>query len=161
MERSKIEKILTPYFYAYYKNFFNNPEKLKSYVKFAKYLVSLTNANGKVVLDAGCGFGLLSLLFCLEGAKVIAIDLNSEKVSIATRICKLLNVKPADLEFIRGDLLNMPFTKAKFDVIICNEVISHVRNKEMFFNEVKRALRRYGLFYISDGNNSLDIIGAS
>lgn len=158
-ERAEIERTLTPYFYTYYKDLFLNPENLKSYIGFAKYIVYLTNARGKVVLDAGCGFGLLSLLFCSEGARVIAIDLDLEKVSVAAHICKLLNVKLENLEFIRGDLLNLPLREEEFDVIICNEVVSHVRDKETFFDEAKRVLRRGGKFYIRDGNNSLDFIG--
>lgn len=157
--KCEIEKVLTPYFYAYYNGFFDHPEKFESYIGFVNHIANLTNAKDKVVLDAGCGFGLISLLFCSLGAKVIGIDLNPEKVLVAHRICAVLGLKPANLQFIRGDLINMPFGTEEFDVIICNEVISHVRNKTIFLNELRRVLRRHGLLHISDGNNSLDFIG--
>ncbi len=84
--------------------------------------------SGDVVLDAGCGTGVLSLLALQAGAsKVVAID--SYDLSMAKAIAHENNWSHA-IEFIQSDLqeFDLPMTAAnQFDVILAMLYSGHPR----------------------------------
>jgi 2-polyprenyl-3-methyl-5-hydroxy-6-metoxy-1,4-benzoquinol methylase len=84
--KEDIQKEFVPYFYEYFKhNIFENPtinnnEPLRGYVETQSNLFYLADAKNKSVLDTGCGFGLISIMMYVLGAKeIIGVDINDEK----------------------------------------------------------------------------------
>lgn len=83
MERKQVEREFSPYFYTYFKSLFLDPHALTQYSLYCEHVFSLCQAKSKVVLDIGCGFGLIALhLACLGTKRVVVIDLGEEKISV-------------------------------------------------------------------------------
>ncbi len=75
------------------------------------------NFKNKIVLDIGCGTGILSILALKMGAKsVIAIDKDEWAVQNAHENCILNNIK--NIQILKGNINNIPFNK--YDFILSN-----------------------------------------
>lgn len=101
---------------------------------------------GRLVLDLGCGMGGLSTALALEGADVRPVDFNRHYCHI-TRLRGLrhrLELSPINAA---GEAL--PFPDAHFDVIMCVDVLEHVRDPEALLAEIGRCLKPGGLCQIT------------
>jgi ubiquinone/menaquinone biosynthesis C-methylase UbiE len=54
------------------------------------------------------------------------------------------------VEFVKGDIEDMPLEDNKFDVVISNCVLNLVPDKRRAFDEIKRVLKPGGHFCVSD-----------
>lgn len=103
------------------------------------------------ILDAGCGPGLYTTYLALKGYNVIGIDIDRNKIDIARKINKNTN---CDSKFLQGDLNKLPFKKEEFDLILCSDVIEHIKKDVQTIKELNRVLRNGGrLILSSTGNN--------
>jgi SAM-dependent methyltransferase/uncharacterized protein YbaR (Trm112 family) len=83
---------------------------------------SPTDIKGKLVLDAGCGHGLLSNELAKLGARVVGADI-SDSVFVASR---QFGTGPAEnLSFMQTDLTNPPLRPGSFDVVFSGGVLHH------------------------------------
>ena len=108
---------------------------------------------GKVILDAGCGFGISCVLLALMGAREVhGIDVVESKVEtfrrIASRLPHLTSLYPK-----LADVRETGYDPARFDLVLSNEAISHYHEIESFIEEAWRILKPGGMLFISDGNN--------
>ena len=81
---------------------------------------------GKLVLDAGCGFGRHTYYAAKYGAEVVGFDL-SDAVEAAYKNCRKLNV-----HIVQGDIYHLPFRK-RFDFIMSIGVLHHLPEPENGF----------------------------
>lgn len=106
---------------------------------------------GEIVLDLGSGAGndafICSKLVGNDG-KVFGLDMTEEMINKANSNKEKLNIN--NVEFIFGDIENMPLDNDKIDVVISNCVLNLVPNKEKAFGEIYRVLKSGGRFSISD-----------
>ena len=66
-------------FYKYYRIFFNDSYHLHQRLIAMEKVFDITCANEKVIIEAGCGFGLNSIIMALLGAgKVFRVDENDD-----------------------------------------------------------------------------------
>lgn len=79
---------------------------------------------GKVVLDAGCGFGRHAFYAARYGAEVVAMDWAPEAVASAQANCERLN----HVHVIQGDLRQPPFKAQAFDLVMCYGVLHHLQD---------------------------------
>lgn len=77
---------------------------------------------GKLVLDAGCGFGRHSLFAARYGAEVVAIDNSSEAVAS----CKQNLGDAARAHVIQADVAHPPLRRGTFDLVFSYGVLHHV-----------------------------------
>jgi 2-polyprenyl-3-methyl-5-hydroxy-6-metoxy-1,4-benzoquinol methylase len=101
---------------------------------------------GRLVLDLGCGMGGLSTALALEGADVRPVDFNRHYCHI-TRLRGMrygLDLSPVNAA---GEAL--PFPDAHFDVVMCVDVLEHVRDPERLVAEISRCLKPGGLCQIT------------
>ena len=156
--KEDVEREFSPYFYTYYKRLFGYPQMFEAYSRTCKHIFDVTNAKGKNVLDTGCGFGLISIHLAIFGAIVVAVDLSKERIRVFEKILRSFVPPLGNVKVINGDALEIDFKDEYFDIVICNEVISHVRDLDLFLLKMKKALKKRGVFYISDCNNRLNIV---
>ncbi len=101
------------------------------------------------ILDAGCGSGRNSLYFLNQRFDIKAIDNREAEVKTANFMSRSLAGKDM---CILGDLIQIPFEAASFDLIICSRVL-HFSDCEKGFKqmltELKRVLAPTGMLYLS------------
>jgi len=96
------------------------------------------------VLDIGCARGEQLKSYVKEGAKGYGLDI------MDLRIIK--NDKINNIQFIRGDALNLPFKDEVFDLVTAIEIIEHLPDHNQFLSDVHRILRQNGFLALSTPN---------
>ncbi|MBG0860554.1 MAG: arsenite methyltransferase [Bacteroidales bacterium] len=106
---------------------------------------------GDHVLDLGSGAGndcFVARAITGENGKIIGLDMTEQMISKAKENCSKLNFK--NVEFVLGDIEEMPFDDKQFDVVISNCVLNLVPDKSKAFSEIFRVLKTGGHFCVSD-----------
>lgn len=123
-------------------------ERARALVKIVEPYVP---AAGARVLDVGCGFGGVSIAFSQAGAHVSGIDVMLERL----RGAHIRAIEDYGLPYVTllGAMLeDLPFATQAFDVVICSDVLEHVRSKGASIREITRVLRPGGVAYVSFPN---------
>jgi SAM-dependent methyltransferase len=111
---------------------------------------------GRVVLDAGSGLGTRSMIFALLGAKrVYSVEVDEESVAVlrsnierwSGREPRLKNIEPVISEV--QDFL----PAVSPHLIYSNEILSHMDDRQSFYDYCHRVLENKGALFISDSNN--------
>lgn len=100
---------------------------------------------GERVLDACCGTGDLALAARRLGARVTGVDFSERMLERARR-------KAPDVEWVRGDVLALPFASGEFDAATVGFGVRNVENVEGALAELRRVLRagaRVGILEIT------------
>ena len=84
------------------------------------------NVSGKIVLDIGCGGGILSESMAQHGAVVTGIDLSDKALGVA-RLHLLESGSKVDYQKISAEELAAQNSN-RFDIVTCMEVLEHVPN---------------------------------
>ena len=92
---------------------------------------------GDRVLDACCGTGDLALADERAGGRVVGLDFSERMLERARR-------KSASVEWVRGDLLELPFEDASFDAATVGFGVRNVADLERSLRELRRVLRPGG-----------------
>jgi demethylmenaquinone methyltransferase/2-methoxy-6-polyprenyl-1,4-benzoquinol methylase len=94
---------------------------------------------GDRVLDACCGTGDLALAAEREGGRVTGLDFSPAMLERARR-------KSPTVDWVEGDLLELPFEAETFDVVTVGFGIRNVLDLEAALRELARVLRPGGRF---------------
>lgn len=106
---------------------------------------------GNAVLDLGSGAGndcFVARTLTGESGKVTGLDFTEEMLAKANINLGKTGFK--NIDFIKGDIENMPLPNNSFDVVISNCVLNLVPDKKKAFSEIHRVLNNGGHFCISD-----------
>jgi O-antigen biosynthesis protein len=118
------------------------------YEHLHRYAYASLFARDRKVLDLASGEGYGSHMLSEVAECVVGLEVDGDAVDHARGKYVRKN-----LEFIRGSILDIPIEGGElFDVIVCFEAIEHVRDHERLLSEVKRLLKRDGLFIVSTPN---------
>ncbi len=105
----------------------------------------------KLILDLGCGGGILSETLAEEGANILAIDQSKKLINEAKKRAKSKKLK-IDYQF--QSIKNLKGKKAKFDIILCMEVVEHIEDYRSFIKLAFECLKRDGIIIFSTINKS-------
>ncbi|HLN21869.1 MAG TPA: arsenite methyltransferase [Bacteroidales bacterium] len=106
---------------------------------------------GDNVLDLGSGAGndcFVARALAGENGKVTGLDFTPEMLKKAKENNSKLGYE--NVEFVEGDIEEIPLSSDSFDVVISNCVLNLVPDKSKAFSEIYRVLKPGGHFCVSD-----------
>ncbi len=92
---------------------------------------------GDRVLDAACGTGDLAIIAAKAGGVVVGLDFSERMLERARR-------KAPELEWVRGDLLALPFDEESFDSATVGFGVRNVADLGAALEELRRVLKPGG-----------------
>jgi SAM-dependent methyltransferase len=107
----------------------------------------LGNVSGQSLLHLQCHFGLDTLSWAKEGAKVTGIDFSGKAIEAART---LRDEADLDARFIQSDIYNLPdVLNEQFDIVFTSYgVIYWLPDLDEWANVIEQSLRPGGTFYI-------------
>ena len=116
----------------------------------SRYRWAAQIANGRKVLDAGCGTAYGSRLLAEGGAReVMGVD-----IAQCGARCRHADM-PAQVSLQAGDLRKLEFEDDTFELIVCFEVIEYVDDPLAVLDELVRVLAPGGLLLVSSPNRGV------
>ena len=120
---------------------------LAATVEFARRLGIEADA---LVLDAGSGLGGPSRYLAETfGCRVEGIDLSPDYVEIAKLLTERAGLS-AKVGHHVGDLTDLPFPNASFDLVWTQHVVMNIRDRATLYREIRRVLKPGGRFAFYD-----------
>ncbi|MDO8657208.1 MAG: class I SAM-dependent methyltransferase [Candidatus Levybacteria bacterium] len=101
------------------------------------------NKDNTKILDVGCagGWFISSIFSHFPKGKYYGIDVYKDAIIHAKKIYPHISFSCADGH-------DLPFQKETFDLVICTNVLEHVKSPERIMSEIKRVLTQSGLVII-------------
>jgi 2-polyprenyl-3-methyl-5-hydroxy-6-metoxy-1,4-benzoquinol methylase len=113
-----------------------------------RYALAQEFVKGKKVLDLASGEGYGSARLAAAAASVVGVDICKEIVAHAAKAYRRDN-----LRFLAGSMCQVPIEgEGLFDVIVCFEALEHIEEHAQLLSEVKRLLKKEGVFLVSTPN---------
>jgi len=100
---------------------------------------------GSKVLDAGCSSGYLAEQLVARGCAVIGLELDPAAGRLAERWCEQVLV--GDVE-----TMELPLAPASFDVVLCGDILEHLRDPTGALERWRPFLRPGGRLVLSTPN---------
>jgi len=97
------------------------------------------------VLDVGCSSGYLARPLTERGVRVVGVELDAEAADEARAVCEAVVV--GDVE-----TMELPFEAGSFDVVLCGDLIEHLRDPGGALARLRPFLRPGGRLVLTTPN---------
>ena len=144
------QKIFDKYYFSFRKSF--SPYLQKHYQSQITEAMALIKPGAKV-LEVGCGCGTESLWFALNGASVVGMDLETQRLAVAKERRDYIrtHIKPIDAEFIEENIFNVA-PSVGFDLVWMEQAFHHIEPREQLPAKLSALLKPGGHIVISEAN---------
>lgn len=107
-------------------------------IALAENLFDVLPKKFKSLIDVGCGDGyfLDYLSKRKKGLNLTAFDLSKKRLKKVKMHLPLIWAK-------QGNILKMPFKNESFDVVVCSEVLEHIKDYKRGLHELMRICKKY------------------
>jgi len=85
-------------------------------------------------LDAGAGDGYITNLIKKKGLEVVGLEISDVRIKNAK--------EKYNLDFVKGDVNNLPFADNSFDTVVVSEVLEHTNNIGQGLKEAIRVAKK-------------------
>jgi SAM-dependent methyltransferase len=130
------------------------PEKVARFVRFA------VPAAARLILDVGCGTGILRPHLGAVVAPTLLVELDLAELMLAENRAK--GGQP-DVAYVCGDAQRPPFRGGTFDAVLCFNALPHIPPLETTLRRLLDCLRPGGIFSVGHlmGSDTLNGFHAS
>lgn len=125
--------------------YYDEKEKFLDSFEKGKVLPLLGDIKDIKILDVGAGTGRLAIKLHKLGAKVTALDISPQMLSVLAR-------KNKEVQTVVADADNLPFGAEAFDIVVAAFLIVHLKDPTVFFSEAHRVLKDNGRFLVTNIN---------
>ena len=146
---------IDPWFHRYHGDLLDDTG-LRTWVRAKRQLMDLVGGvRGRVVVDVGSGFGMVSNLLAAWGAeRVWALEVYPPMALAHARVnAAYFSELSRRVLQVHADAARMPLRSESADVVLSIEAISHYHDVDAFLDECARVLKPGGHVVVSDGNN--------
>ena len=124
-----------------YKEIFNNEESHWWFIGTRNIIFSqidkyIDNNKDLKILDVGCGTGIVIKRLELYG-NTFGIDISKK----AVEFCKIRDIE----NVFKADATKIPFSNSSFDLVVCLDVLEHVKHDNNAISEIYRILKPDGI----------------
>lgn len=112
--------------------------------KIKAALESLRIKDGSLVLDVGCGTGIL-FNYVAHKAETVGLDISRKTLLQAKEKAK----KFRDVHLVLADADNMPFRQSIFNYVFAFTVVQNMPNPVTTLNEIRRIAKRNAVIVVS------------
>ena len=106
------------------------PSYIGSFIRWSYIKKYLPRTENGILLDVGCGGGEYQDLAEKKGYKYIGVDIDPMSIGM------------------RADICNLPFDDDTMDVVLCVDVLEHIKNDHKAISELHRVLKNGGLLLL-------------
>ena len=151
-QKTKIDPKLLSKSLGYDENIINEfPYEINMGLSCGNPINHLKIKEGQSLIDLGCGAGMDIFITKMKNPKVGMLYGLDRLDSMLEKAKKVRDNKKFDnIEFIKGELINIPLVDGSVDRVISNCVINLEPDKQKVYDEIYRILKEDGMFVISD-----------
>lgn len=125
----------------YYEEYWKTKQvDISPHLIFKKNILAKLKLKGQNYLDIGCGNGYISEQFT-QKFETYGLDISAVAIEEAEK-------KGLKCQQINANSMDLPFTDAFFDNIVCLDVLEHLTSPEDFTKEIFRVLKKGGSFVV-------------
>ena len=105
---------------------------------FDKIWQNICELDADDILDVGCGEGVVIRDILQQNSElcITGLDISRDNLNVAEEL------NPT-ARFVLGDVYELPFENDSFDLVICTEVLEHLKDPERAVAELKRVSKKY------------------
>ena len=112
-----------------------------------------TYAAGRVVLEAGCGVGVQTVVLAQRSpdARIVSVDHSESSLALARRSVKAARL--TNVEFRSANIFALPFPDESFDDVFVCFVLEHLPNPARALTVLQRVLKPGGTVTVIEGDH--------
>lgn len=107
-----------------------------------------TQLQGKILLDAGCGNGVLTATLSEYQIEVVGMDISQSVFSANVNKETFAGPTCLFVHFVQGNLSNPPFRKEAFDLVYSSGVLHHTPDTKATFSKISPLVKKGGKIFV-------------